>query len=155
MNETSDDIKEPRLWKKDGWIAKVISSDDVGWAVEMTRIGDAEPALVGPWTMGRDKVNPKPLDQSAFSTLVKTATEVMRRHEAAAHAQLHRTTTVTDDEGGRFRVDLDVARDEDDPHAILTCFDDRTGAQLRALRVAPGFKLTEKSAVKFARSGDA
>jgi hypothetical protein len=29
--------------------------------------------------MGRDKKNPKPLDASAFQTLVKTASEVLRR----------------------------------------------------------------------------
>ena len=65
-----EDVMDPRLWKKSGWIAKVIKNeDDDGWAVEMTRIGDLEAALVGPWTMGRDKKNPKPLDVSAFNTL--------------------------------------------------------------------------------------
>ena len=34
--------------------------------------------------MGRDKKSPKPLDQSAFLTLVKTATEVLIRHEQSA-----------------------------------------------------------------------
>jgi hypothetical protein len=52
--------------------------------------GEAEPALVGPWTMGRDKKNPKPLDTNAFNTLVKTASEVLRRHEQQLHAQLHK-----------------------------------------------------------------
>jgi len=31
--------------------------------------------------MGRDKKNPKPLDAPAFHTLVKTAMEILRRHE--------------------------------------------------------------------------
>ncbi len=54
-----EEVMEPGLWKKSGWIARVIKNpDDDGWAVEMTRIGDDEPALVGPWTMGRDKKNP-------------------------------------------------------------------------------------------------
>ena len=35
----------------------------------MIKDGEPEPALVGPWTMGRDKKNPKPLDGFAFSTL--------------------------------------------------------------------------------------
>jgi hypothetical protein len=53
--------EEERLWKKNGWIARVIKNeDDDGWAVEMTRVGDAEPALVGPWVMGRDKKTPDP-----------------------------------------------------------------------------------------------
>jgi hypothetical protein len=80
-NSTDEPVMEPRLWKRDGWIARVIKNeDDEGWAVEMTRVGDSEPALVGPWTMGRDKKNPKPLDPSAFHTLVKTAREVLTRH---------------------------------------------------------------------------
>jgi hypothetical protein len=141
---------EPRLWKRDGWIAKVIKNeDDEGWAVEMTRIGDTEPALVGPWTMGRDKKNPKPLDHSAFHTLVKTANEVLIRHEAAARSRLHRSVTCGD-ERGRFRVDLDIARDEDDPHAILTAFDQDTGERLHTARVSPGFKLTASAGLRFA-----
>ena len=67
-------IQQPRLWQDDGWTARVIKNeDDDGWAVEMTKDGEPEPALVGPWTMGRDKKNPKPLDATAFHTLVKTA----------------------------------------------------------------------------------
>ena len=78
-------VHEPRLWADNGWTAKVIKNeDDDGWAVAMTRDGEREPALVGPWTMGRDKKNPKPLDVNAFNTLVKTASEVIRRHEQAA-----------------------------------------------------------------------
>ena len=71
--------QEPRLWRDDGWTARVVKNeDDDGWAVEMTKDGEPEPALVGPWTMGRDKKNPKPFDASAFQTLVKTAHEVRR-----------------------------------------------------------------------------
>jgi hypothetical protein len=150
-----DDDKQldPRRWQRDGWIARVIKNeDDDGWAVEMTRVGDSEPALVGPWTMGRDKKNPKPLDPAAFHTLVKTATEVLIRHEAAARSRLHRTLTCSD-EDGRFRVDLDIAPDEDDPHAMLTAFDEASGERLRSARVSAGFKLTAKTALKFARTG--
>ena len=85
MLEHDDDtaINEARLWKDNGWTARVIKNeDDDGWAVAMTRDGEREPALVGPWTMGRDKKNPKPLDTAAFNTLVKTAHEVVRRHES-------------------------------------------------------------------------
>jgi hypothetical protein len=148
-----DDQMDPRLWKRDGWIARVIKNeDDEGWAVEMTRVGDAEPALVGPWTMGRDKKNPKPLDHHAFHTLVKTATEVLIRHEAAAKNRLHRSVTCGDDRG-RFRVDLDIARDEDDPHAYIASFDEATGDRLRTSRVSAGFKLTESNALRFAQTG--
>jgi len=148
-----EDQMDPRLWKRDGWIARVIKNeDDEGWAVEMTRAGDAEPALVGHWTMGRDKKNPKPLDHSSFHTLVKTATEVLIRHEAAAKSRLHRSVSCGD-ERGRFKVDLDIARDEDDPHAILTAFDEATGERIRSSRVSAGWKLTAASAQRFAQTG--
>ena len=76
-----ESIHEPGLWRHNGWTARVIKNeDDEGWAVEMVKDGEAEPALVGPRTMGRDKNNPKSLDGSAFNTLVKTAADVLRRH---------------------------------------------------------------------------
>ena len=90
-DNTAEVIKEPRLWRDNGWTARVIKNeDDEGWAVEMLLQGQEEPALVGPWTMGRDKKNPKPLDTNAFNTLVKTASEVVRRHEQHLHATLHK-----------------------------------------------------------------
>lgn len=101
----TDEIDDPRRWKKDGWIARVVKNmDDDGWAVEMTRVGDAEPALVSPWTMGRDKKNPKPLDHASFHTLKKTVTEVLRRHEHAARARLHRTFSCTGEDGRSSRA---------------------------------------------------
>lgn len=93
--DTPTPIQEPRLWSDERWTARVIKNeDDDGWAVSMTLHGEAEPALVGPWTMGRDKKNPKPLDASAFHTLVKTASEVLRRHEQQLHAQLNKNVTI-------------------------------------------------------------
>ena len=46
-------IKEPRLWRDDGWTAKVVKNqDDEGWAVEMYIDGQAEPALVAGFCYG-------------------------------------------------------------------------------------------------------
>jgi hypothetical protein len=91
----SSAIHEPRLWRDKGWTARVIKNEDGdGWAVEMIRDGCAEPALVGPWTMGRNKVDPKPLDAAAHQTLVKTAAEVIRRHEQQLHAQLNKQCSI-------------------------------------------------------------
>ena len=88
-------IQEARLWCDVGWTARVIKNgDDDGWAVEMIKDGEPEPALVGPWTMGRNKKDPKPLDSAAFSTLVKTASEVLRRHEQQLHAMLHKRVEI-------------------------------------------------------------
>ena len=157
MSEQSvEDISDPRLWKKDGWVARVVKNEDGdGWAVEMSRRGDSEPALVTPWTMGRDKKNPKPMDHSSFHTLVKTVTEVMTRHEKAARDRLHRTLTIRLDDGRRIRVDLDIAQDEDDPHAMLAAFDEDSGAEVHSTRVSPAFKLTPATATKFAQTGHA
>lgn len=158
---SDDEVMEPGLWRKNGWIAKVIKNpDDDGWAVEMTRIGDDEPALIGPWTMGRDKKNPKPLDQPAFLTLVKAGSEVLRRAEQALHARLHRSIAFADDAGAvtgepcRVRADLDVAPDEDDPHAILSLFDEATREPLRSGRVQPNFKLDAANVKRWLRSGE-
>jgi hypothetical protein len=135
--------REATLWQDDGWTARVIKNeDDDGWAVEMTRDGELEPALVGPWTMGRDKKNPKPLDTHAFAVLVKAANEVRARHLQQLHAQLHRSVEV-DNADERVRVDLDIKPDEDDPHAILTVH--LASGAVRA-RVEANFKLTQESA---------
>ena len=151
---SEEDVSDDRYWRKDGWIARVIKNeDDEGWAVAMTRVGDEEPALVGPWTMGRDKKNPKPLDAGAFATLTKTAREVLLRHEQAEHARLHKSRTITDDNGNRVRVQLDIVQDEDDPHAILSAYETTTGEQLTSQRVQVTFTLTEASAQSFVRTG--
>ena len=119
------EIKEPRLWVADGWTAKVLKNeDDDGWAVAMIKDGEPEPALIGPWTMGRDKKNPKPLDVNAFHTLVKTASEFVRRYEQQLHADLHQSVTVTA-ASGRVTVNLDIVPDEDNPYAMLSARDDR------------------------------
>ena len=144
-DDTREPIHKPTLWRDSGWTARVIKNeDDEGWAVAMTRDGEAEPALVGPWTMGRDKKNPKPLDTAAFNVLVKTAAEVIRRHEQALHAQHHKNVSVTVG-GRRVRVTLDIVPDEDDPHAVLAA-EDALGARLASVRVAPTFRLGVASA---------
>ena len=138
-------VQEPRLWQGNGWTARVIKNeDDDGWAVAMYKDGESEPALVGPWTMGRDKKNPKPLDVSAFHTLVKTASEVIRRHEQQLHARLHKSTVVSTDDG-ELKVTLDIVPDEDNPYALLSAFD-AMGERVAQVRVDPAFKLSPASA---------
>lgn len=137
--------QEPRLWRDDGWTARVIKNEnDDGWAVEMIKDGEDEPALVGPWTMGRDKKNPKPLDSPAFYTLVKTASEVLRRHEQQRHALLHKSIKIAS-RLGLLNVKLDVIPDDDYPYALLSAYDE-SGEQLAQVRVAASFKLSMQSA---------
>ena len=143
--EEASAIRESRLWHDNGWMARVIKNeDDDGWAVEMLMDGEPEPALVGPWTMGRDKKNPKPLDQTAFNTLIKTATEVLQRHAQQAHAALHKRLTVYALER-EWDIRLDITPDEYEPYAILSALD-ALGEEVAQVRVRPDFRLTSTSA---------
>lgn len=140
------------VWRSDGWTARVLKNEnDEGWAVSMTRDGDSEPVLTSPWTMGRDKKNPKPLNTSDFKTLLKGARDVLTRHEAHAHALRHKSVTV-EGEAGRVRVDLDVVPDEDDPHALLSAHDE-TGEKLAERRVAPNFAFSAAKASRWVAGG--
>ena len=151
MSEFDDEtalVQEDRVWQGNGWTARVIKNeDDDGWAVAMYQDGEPEPALVGPWTMGRDKKNPKPLDINAFNTLVKTASEVLRRHEQQLHAQLHKSVRV-----GELTVKLDIDPDEDNPTATLSAVD-AFGEEVASVRVRPDFKLTTSSASAWIEGG--
>ncbi len=153
MTETTEPaaapVNEPRLWIDKGWTARVVKNlDDDGWAVEMVLDGQPEPALVGPWTMGRDKKNPKPLDGAAFGTLVKTASEVLRRHEQHLYAMHHKRLTI-DTEAGTIEVMLEIVPDEDDPYALLAAYD-AAGELLAQVRVGPEFKFNARSASAWA-----
>lgn len=150
--DTPDLIREPRLWCNNGWTARVVKNeDDEGWAVEMIVDGESEPALIGPWTMGRDKKNPKPLDASAFNTLVKTASEFRQRQAQQLHAALHQNITINH-RSGRISVSLDIVPDEDDPHALLGARD-AADEELAQVRVACGFKLNKASASAWIDAG--
>jgi hypothetical protein len=143
-----DQPQEARLWCDKGWTARVIKNeDDDGWAVEMTKDGEPEPALVGPWTMGRDKKNPKPLDATAFGTLVKTAYEVRRRHEQHVHALLHKKVVVSSG-NGEIVVTLDIVVEGESPFALLAARPalEPDSTPLAEVRVDPSFKLTVASA---------
>jgi hypothetical protein len=145
-------IQEPRLWQSEGWTAQVIKNeDDDGWAVAMYKDGESEPALVGPWTMGRDKKNPKPLDGNAFITLVKTASEFVRRSEQQLHATLHPSVTVNA-HTGRVTVRLDIVPDDDNPYATLSA-QDESGDTLAAVRVQAGFPLNRQTAQAWVDAG--
>lgn len=145
-------VRGDRLWQAGGWSARVIKSEDGdGWAVEMLQDGEAEPALVGPWTMGRDKKNPKPLDQAAFDTLVKTATEVLQRHAQQARAMLHKRLTVFALDA-QWDVRLDITPDEYEPYATLSAYD-AGGDEVAQVRVPADFRLDMASAGAWIASG--
>jgi hypothetical protein len=152
---TTDDnqpIREARRWTDAQWTAQVVKNeDDDGWAVAMYLDGEPEPALVGPWTMGRDKKNPKPLDASAFNTLVKTAREVIRRSEQQLHAQLNQSVSI-EVAGERVRIALAIVPDEEGATATLSAFD-ALGGLLARVSVPPTFRLGRDSATQWAVGG--
>ena len=150
--DTQDPIHEDRVWSGERWTARVIKNeDDDGWAVVMFLEGQSEPALVGPWTMGRDKKNPKPLDVNAFNTLVKTAGEFIRRSEQQRHAELNKNVSVTVG-GRRIRVALAIVPDEEGATATLRATDEYD-EELAVLQVPPTFKLNVASAEAWVASG--
>ena len=152
LQDSEDSLHQPRLWRDKGWTARVIKNeDDEGWAVAIYLAGQSEPALVGPWTMGRDKKNPKPLDTNAFNTLVKTASEVIRRHEQHLQATLHKQLTV-DVAGRRYQVQLDIAPDDESPSATLSARD-ADGALLARVGASPAFRLDRASATAWIEGG--
>ncbi|MGC3946789.1 MAG: hypothetical protein QM762_20105 [Chryseolinea sp.] len=155
MSDTADldePLHEPRLWRDNGWTAQVIKNeDDEGWAVVMFKAGESEPALVGPWTMGRDKKNPKPLDSSAFNTLVKTASEVIRRHEQQLHAQLNKALHVARD-GNWIKVTLEIVPAEDDPFAWLRAHD-AAGEPLAQVKVGANFRFSQSAVEAWVDNG--
>jgi hypothetical protein len=144
--------QQDEYWTDGHWTAQVIKNeDDDGWAVSMTLAGHDEPTLVGPWTMGRNKKDPKPLDLSAFTTLVKTANEIMLRHQQQAHAELHKSTKVAT-RNGRIRVDFDIIPDEFEPYAELSAHDD-DGVELARITVAASFRFNHDTATAWVSSG--
>ena len=119
--------------------------------MDRTAKAEGRAALVGPWTMGRDKKNPKPLDVSAFNTLVKTASEVLRRHEQHLAAQLHKDVEI-EVRGSRVTVALDIEPDEENPVAMLTATA-ADGSELAKVRTRPDQSLTRVSAQRWADAG--
>ena len=151
--DTQEPIQESRVWSDANWTARVVKNeDDDGWAVAMFLDGESEPALVGPWTMGRDKKNPKPMDVNAFNTLVKTAKEVIRRSEQQRHAELNKNVNITAADGRRLRVALAIVPDEEGATATLRAMDEYD-EELAVVPVSPMFKLTVASAEAWMVSG--
>jgi hypothetical protein len=152
MNNDMHDIAEPTLWRKNGWTARVIPNEgDEGWAVEIRKEGLSEPALISPWVMGRDKKNPKPFDEPAFATFVKTASEVLDRSARQRDQALKKKLAIA--WGGRwYDVTLEQVPDEYEPHAFLSAVDD-AGQRVAKHRVASNYKFNRDVANEWVRGG--
>ena len=154
MSDPTQEIKEPTLWRRNGWTARVIPNEgDEGWAVEIRKDGLAEPALVSPWVMGRDKKNPKPFDEPAFATFVKTASEVLNRSARQRDQALKKKLAIAW-EGRWYDVTLELVPDEYEPYGLLCAVDD--GGQMVAKhRVAANYKFNRTSPMTGSAAGSA
>lgn len=129
-------------WQDRGWIAQIIENEDGGgWAITMTREGDSEPVYEGPWTMGRNKIDPKPLDQNAFNTWVKSASEFLMRAQSQVRDSNRLSFTVSSAAGETIHVVFDVIQDEYEPEGVLTA-SDVYGNELARVSVHPRYRLT-------------
>ena len=143
-------IKEKKeiVWKihDRGWTAEIIKSEEGdGWAVTMTRDGDTEPAYMGPWTMGRNKIDPKPMDQHAFNTWVKSATEFLARAQYQVRTSDRIALTAYAESGQKYNVIFDIDRGDYESEGVLIA-EDIYGAEIARVNVDPRFKLTVSAA---------
>ncbi len=137
------------VWKDRGWIARIIEDEDGGgWAITMTRKGDDEPAYMGPWTMGRNKVDPKPLDQDAFNTWVKSATEFLARSQYQQRTANREVFTVFTEAGEELTVEFDIEQGDYEAEGMLIA-KDVFGNEIERCTVDPRFKLTLEGAEEF------
>ncbi len=147
--------KVPIIWKihKRGWTAEIIRNEDGGgWAVTMTRDGDEAPVYMAPWTMGRNKVDPKPMSNDAFNTWVKSASEFLMRSQYQSRTTDRKSLTLTTEEGEELTISFDIRRGEYESVGLLKA-EDVFGSELVQIEVSPLFTLTTDSARDWVRSG--
>ena len=145
--------EEDRIWHKRGWTAEILKSEDGdGWAVAMTRDGDEEPALVAPWTMGRNKKDPKPLNAKDFGTWLKTANEFLGRSQYQNRTAARNIQHVYTEDGEHLKIIFDVVRDDYEPVGVLTAHN-VIGEEIARSETYPDFKLTLESAEDWLNSG--
>jgi len=144
--------EEDRIWRKRGWIAEIIKNEDGdGWAVSMTREGDVEPAFIAPWTMGRNKKDPKPLNAKDFGTWLKSATEVLGRSQYQNRTAARNIQHVYTD-GEHLKIIFDVIRDDYEPIGVLTAHD-AIGEEVARVETSADYQLTRESAEDWVASG--
>ena len=145
-------LGDGRQWSENGWSVSVVRNHDGdGWAVRVRRDGGSEPVLLAPWATECDSLSPKPLDQLAFNTLVKTAAGMLERQAHQLHASLHKRLALSLG-GCRWELALDVVPDEYEPHALLSAIDE-SGERIAQARVLPDFKLTQATARAWIEAG--
>lgn len=76
---------------------------------------------------------------------MKTASEVLRRHEQQLRAQLHKEVRVASADGNdELDITLDIVADDIEPYALLTALD-TFGEQSAQVQVAPSFSSARRA----------
>lgn len=140
-------------WHDRGWLAEIVENEDGGgWALSMTRDGDDTPVLIVPWVMGRNKVDPKPLNADDFKTQVKAAEDFVRRFQQQQRAAHRRSYRVQDPDGRDVVVAYDVELGDYEPRGVLTATD-ALGMLLSRQDLPVGFQLSRTTARTWAAQG--
>jgi hypothetical protein len=149
MSTENNDLR----WSNRGWTAEVVENEDGGgWALAMTRDGNTEPTLVVPWVMGRNKKDPKPLNEADFAAQAKAAEDFVTRHEAQERNANRTHVGVVGDDGQWVRVIHEISPDEFDPEARLIALD-HAEEELANVRCSLRFKLSRASALAWVNGG--
>ena len=145
--------KNGYIWRGRGWTAEIIKNEyDDGWAIEMTPDGQEEPVYMAPWTMGRNKKDPKPLKQKDFISWIKSASEFMARSRFQSQTKNNRNVDVISSSGERLQVIYDVIEDDYEPTGVLTALD-QLGEEVAKTSCNPAFQLTLESAEAWVEGG--
>lgn len=129
-------------WSGRGWTAKIVENEDGGgWACEMYKDGHDQPVYVAPWTMGRNKVDPKPLSLNAFNTWVKSASEFLMRSQMHKRIKDRTSFTITTEDGEQLKVIFDIDRGDYQSVGVLTA-EDVFGEEIARAETYPRFELT-------------
>ncbi|MEL6179722.1 MAG: hypothetical protein AAFS10_12255 [Myxococcota bacterium] len=140
-------------WTGRGWTADVVDNEDGGgWALAMTPDGYDEPVLVVPWVMGRNKKDPKPLNQADFNTQVKAAQDFLTRREQQLRTAHRVSHDVVGEQGEWVRVIFDIIPDEIEPEGQLVGLS-REGEEVARVSCPPSFKLTRDAARQWVTNG--
>ena len=139
-------------WRGKGWIAEVVQNEDGGgWAVEMRREGDEHPVYVAPWTMGRNKIDPKPLSQNAFNTWVKSASEFLMRSQHQSRTADRSSVTITMDDGESLKIIFDIERGDYQSAGVLVA-ENVFGEEVARTETHSSFVLNVDTAEEWVRS---
>lgn len=140
-------------WSGGGWTAQVVENEDGGgWALEMTLDGNTEPTLVVPWVTGRNKKDPKPLNEQDFRSQAKAAQDFLTRSQQQQRKANQVSFSVVSEEGEWLRVIYEIIPDEFDPEAELFALNSAK-EEVARISCPVNFKLTRESALAWVNSG--